>query len=108
MWAMAAASGSVPWCFHTTIGTPHASQSATQQISSSKYQWVKRSAEQSSHSAPPDTDVLADAGVKASAKLGDKLDGSVDGAGFEDLADNGRTDDDTIGDFADLSSLLGV
>ena len=35
MWATSSSGGTAPWCFHTTIGTSHTSQSATQQTSSS-------------------------------------------------------------------------
>jgi hypothetical protein len=35
MWSMSLSGGVGPWCFQTTMGTPHTSQSATQQMSSS-------------------------------------------------------------------------
>ena len=51
MWSTSASGGSLPCCFHTTIGTPHTSQSATQQVSSSWYHSVIRAASHSSHAA---------------------------------------------------------
>ena len=51
MCSTSASGGSLPCCFHTTIGTPHTSQSATQQVSSSWCHSVIRAASHSSHAA---------------------------------------------------------
>ena len=48
MWETWLSDGAVPWWRHTTIGVSHTSQSATQQMSSSWYQWVKRAASHNS------------------------------------------------------------
>src|ERR1700722_16479146 len=48
MWATSESGGTGPWCFHTTMGTPQTSQSATQQTSSSWCHSDRRAASQRS------------------------------------------------------------
>src|ERR1700733_1684820 len=48
MWATSEPGGTGPWCFHTTMGTPQTSQSATQQMSSSWCHSERRAASQRS------------------------------------------------------------
>src|SRR5580700_1020710 len=48
MWATSESGGTGPWCFHTTMGTPQTSQSATQQTSSSWCHSERRAASQRS------------------------------------------------------------
>ena len=72
----------MPCCFHTTMGTPHTSQSATQQVSSSWCHSVIRAASHSSQPAtvrthrvyrstvePTGTEVPADGDVETTTAL---------------------------------------
>ena len=69
-----------PWCFHTTMGTPHTSQSATQHTSSSWCHSDRRAASQRSQSGSNGS------ATARPASVGEELDGR---AGRHGRADGG-------------------